>query len=779
MNSTLEEIGLRRDSNEVLSDFKNRFKAIIDEWKHDVAEDDTEYYKMGVRYCEELMDAGKELQLNLSEEGEIVGRYFIYECMKDWRDFAIYCRNLNHNYYKAILLLNDPNSDKLNSFYKKASTDIGAISGELLGQLDAGHPNEDFLEVVKDQVSPWLSYELQLEEIKGQIKWIFTSYRKMLDSSLSFDRLKDKFNQVLDKYDSTQASQIGSLEESLSLMVEDPFDSNSVIRRMEKWLEGRRSIDVAEYSMGSGIFNSLKLHEVISVPITMSNGALYDKEIELSKELKSWVEKVLFPLVYESREIVLRSDEKVNRIIINLKNQLKAVRDEMGNIDFNVRQRMIFKLEEELKDLILEKESIYTINQKVIYLLESRLKVVNLYDPKVRFLENEKIKNTQFDEVSALRRVEEFGKKIKNTVYSLGSRYDDYQFDQKRSLSERIIHAVETRQFNESSNYAQVFLARAYDGEFFWVNRKKEENEVMQLVHLWSSGYRGTLLLEGNRFCGKSVFAKQISNRYFKKITLSLSPNTTIKIGGRKVELSDNLEEVLQDIERYTVNQTYMILIDDLEKWCNAKMSMSKVARTLGKFIDDNATKNFIIVTMSCWVKDQLNKLMKFDSFFTKVLNLNEASAAEITEMIKVRHGATQTEMIQENGELIGAEKLIRLKREAIYRGEKNIGDTLGSWVAMCKEINDDTVQLIKKYEADLPDFLEDDFIPILNLLYSYRCSDEYSMRKTFGPAFGDKYKNVLRRLIALGVVVRNKNTKIEINRLIVNDLERLLINKI
>ena len=56
--------------------------------------------------------------------------------------------------------------------------------------------------------------------------------------------------------------------------------------------------------------------------------------------------------------------------------------------------------------------------------------------------------------------------------------------------------------------------------------------------------------------------------------------------------------------------------------------------------------------------------------------------------------------------------------------------------------------------------------------------TNEYRLRRIFGPAFTEKYAPILQRLIGIGLLRRQLDGWLEINEVLVNELGHLLEDK-
>ena len=74
-----------------------------------------------------------------------------------------------------------------------------------------------------------------------------------------------------------------------------------------------------------------------------------------------------------------------------------------------------------------------------------------------------------------------------------------------------------------------------------------------------------------------------------------------------------------------------------------------------------------------------------------------------------------------------------------------------------------------------LPYFLNTDTALILTTILKYKRSNEYNLRKLFGPMFPQQYATIVKRLISMGILKRQLDGWLEIEELIVNDLKEMI----
>jgi hypothetical protein len=345
------------------------------------------------------------------------------------------------------------------------------------------------------------------------------------------------------------------------------------------------------------------------------------------------------------------------------------------------------------------------------------------------------------------------------------------------SLSERVVRIVQYRkEASDYLHYASIFQTEGYIGESFFVGREEELQRIETLVQQWYKGYRGSLLLTGTRFSGKTLMGEFTMNRHFSSNTIVLSPNRTIELQGRKLTLGYDLGEALNFVQKYSLNQMPMVWIDDLELWRSPQFSIGYNVRQLFSYFDTFATRIFFLVSMSNWMKVHLSKYYEISKLFQAEINLDRMSAQAIHEAILIRHGATHKMLINKRDAETNANQFRRLTARVHKAAEGNIGEALMRWSYAIRPTEDEEkVYFTAPPSSGIPDFLSPDTALLLSALMMEKRTNEYRLRKLFGAPFNEKYSGILQRLLNVGILERDVTGWLEVNELIVNDIGRLL----
>jgi len=347
------------------------------------------------------------------------------------------------------------------------------------------------------------------------------------------------------------------------------------------------------------------------------------------------------------------------------------------------------------------------------------------------------------------------------------------------SQSEKVVRAIESLSVKEpESQYNNIFQTKGYVGESFWVGRAEPLQHLHGIIEMWEKGFRGGVMLVGQRLSGKTLFGEKVAHLHFPKNTIRVVTNSLVKVRGKKMVTGFDLGEILDFIKNNTINEKALVWIDDLELWANESISLGQNVRALKDFMDTYSGQLFCMVSMSNWVKSHLNHLYQIEASFQAEINLDKMERPEISKAIMIRHGATHKLLVDENGEELSA-PVFQDKVNKVFKSAGGvIGDALNRWVVGMQELDEEKVkhEILPSY--NLPDFLNPDVSVLLTAIFLQKITTDYRLRRLFGSPFNNKYKSILRRLISLKIVVRNLDGTLEINDCIANDLARDLSMK-
>ena len=321
-------------------------------------------------------------------------------------------------------------------------------------------------------------------------------------------------------------------------------------------------------------------------------------------------------------------------------------------------------------------------------------------------------------------------------------------------------------------------MVKGYIGESFVIGRKDELKHLQNIYNQWNEGYRGSVLLTGQRFSGKSLFAEYVNIKILEGKAILLKPRNEYEVNGKTHTATNDIDSTLSNITRQTQQGKHIVIIDDIEQWYDDNISLATNVRNLCRIIDRHSSRVFFIVTMSNWLKYKMEKVYHLDKVFQADINLDRMSLREIQEVIRIRQGATHKNLVNTEGIKVTAIEFGKITKSIHNTVQGNVGDALYRWASSTEYHHKNAVQYNEKQIFNIPDIVDNDTLLLLETIMMARRTKEYYLNKIFGDAFRHTYSSILQRLISVGLVTRNLDNMIEINPYVVNDIGRILERK-
>jgi hypothetical protein len=318
-------------------------------------------------------------------------------------------------------------------------------------------------------------------------------------------------------------------------------------------------------------------------------------------------------------------------------------------------------------------------------------------------------------------------------------------------------------------------MTKGYIGESFLVGREQETEHLRQIIESWMLGYRGAVMLTGDRLAGKTLFGELVTNRFFVGETIRLRPDAQLAVGGRRMNTTGNLAEALAFVEKYTVQTRPLVWIDDLERWWDKDCTLAENVRALSRYIDDYSGRIFFLVATSSAVYRHLDRYLELDRVFQSRIDLNRFSYEDTRQAILLRHGATHKVMVDASGEVISDAAFNKLVRRIYRATEGNVGDSINRWAYFTKRYDDERVYQPVGKRYQLPAFLSPETATLLTTILLEKRTRDYRLRRLFGPAYQRRYGSILQRLLRIGLVTRDNDGSLEITTSVVNEVGRML----
>ncbi|MEM8526572.1 MAG: hypothetical protein AAGG68_18155 [Bacteroidota bacterium] len=634
----------------------------------------------------------------------------------------------------------------------------------------------------KHQKSPWEAYREQIREIESQSQALLFQNQILSESVGYFDTIQNIINNLLEDCDK-EVEKIKELAKEDIGFIHENLEGNPEVKYSKaiNRLEDREKNYFLNHHLKAFLDRweneKLILPQKQQYVVDINDGMLLYKELSLNKIVRQWTDSEILPLLYEVWDLLERVERDFKISLSNIRNRIILLSKEENPPESVDSDSLCYPLESFLEKVVNQEQQFLNLSKGISDRLKEEFQVAQIFDANRSFLAvpfQSTVNQFRLNQSPILSKISNWWK---NQTGRLRQVKKTVEQGESLSISERIVRLIQVRKTaSENLQYASIFQTEGYIGESFFIGRKQELERADRLIQQWNEGFRGTLLLTGQRFSGKTLLGEYLSNRYFSTNTIQLIPQTTIEVQGRKLTTSYDLGESLEFIQKYSLNRQPMVWIDDLEVWRDPQIPLGQNVRQLFNYFDRYSSRIFFLVSMSNWMKEHLSKYYEINRVFQANINLDRMSAQEVQEAILVRHGATHKTLVNKDGQEITPNQFRRLTNKVYKAAEGNIGEALLRWSYAISPVGEtDKVRYTNSIHNSLPDFLNPDTAILLSAIIMQKRTNEYRLRKLFGKPFSENYSGLLQRLLNVGILTRNAAGWLEINELIVNDLGKLL----
>jgi hypothetical protein len=636
----------------------------------------------------------------------------------------------------------------------------------------------------KVQHNPWPAYRQQLLEVATQAEELAEEFTVLSREVDHFASLRKLLHESIAAAEECLQQAVSRADEVLAFMADATKDDAArpgrIATRLEESIaEARPGQQIHDYTNQLNV-DIQKIVESIRVTVGAEHGMLRFKDVNLRRSTNQWISAEVLPHLYELWGLSEQITSGLSVAVNNVRNRSLLIANELraGNeVDYQPDD-----FSQPFYDFLARTKtsrvSFSSIRDKLAGLIDADLKLTSIYRPAAGFLPLPL--QTGLSEFT--RRQGRWVQPVRDwfnaTFRGLERWRGDAAREDRMSVSEKLVRVITQRRPDPANvAYTNILLTKGYIGESFLVGREEETAHLRRLIEQWRDGFRGAVVLTGQRLSGKSLFGEMISNQLFPNNVVRLAPNATISVQGRRMTTTGKLADALAFVQKNSLRTRPMIWIDDLELWWDNDTSLAENVRALSNHIDNYSNKIFYLVATTNGVYDHLNRFRDFDRVFQAEVNLDGFSVQAMQMAIRIRHGATHKLLVGEDGEPLGEIAFDRLVVDIHRSSQGNVGDSLNRWAYQMLYCGEERVTPSQQRRHKLPAFLSADTGILLTTIFLERRTNEYHLRRLFGPAFDGRYRNVLQRLLRVGLLVRANDGWLSIHESVVTDLGRALKN--
>lgn len=508
-----------------------------------------------------------------------------------------------------------------------------------------------------------------------------------------------------------------------------------------------------------------------------NGGMLQRQELNLKRQVTLWLEGEVLPLFYEVWEQTETMHNSAKMSLSNMKNRaaLMPVNTE-ENFDASVLGQPLFQYEGTLQRA---RQEIADLSEQIKAKVSEDFKLSNIYDISRPFLPLSMQRTVLQLEAKRGWLIDQLTKWFSGILPKLSRIWYNLEEEENLGISEKTIRYLEHRQPDpDSHHYTSIFLTKGFVGASFATGREATMARFGNIVRNWENGYRGAVLLTGRRFCGKSFFGEWAATRFFPGNIIRLTAKQDINYKGRKLTGGTNLEEALDFVKKYTLNDRPLVWIDDLELWQDTENTLVDNVDALLHFNDHYATRCFVLASTNRWIHRHLDALLRIDRGFQTTLHFDTMPLQEIAKAILIRHGATHKSLVTADGKELSARQVQKHIIQVAKAAHGNIGEALQWWSASVHPAGEDAVTINFSDRYGLPSNFSQDMSLLLYEILLQKRTDEYRLRKQFGQAFNKRYADLTRRLLGTGLLTRLPDGSLEITENAVNAVAGRIVNE-
>ena len=755
--------------------------------------------------AEKVLEIGDEVSAQIYgfETAKDTSEAAVYAYLIDfgWTErakfFLILWRNTLLELQKAQVLLHTKEIDEtaVADLRNRAESTLQAAASDLQDYTEktfAAHTASEksrtrFLKPYFLQTNPWSTYKLQIQTLASHGDILQEATKNLLFTADTYDAIESLVRKSVIDCQAEISEALLSLDNIIAFIDENAGEAPGKIAPQLEVNEEK--IIAHDHSAEFAAELSPRLKKLPSesrIPVAADNGIIETKDINFRSSTRRWLDSEILPLLYEVWELTEGIRTGLKMSLLNIRNRALLAANDNGDNNTGNSSGEIVTPASLSKPLHLFKETAARLKEECSYLYEiidhrlnKEFNITSVYKPTDDFLEiplQNAISQLVFSQNAVFTKIRDWWLRQREKLQRFRT---DVKREEALSISEKVVRYLDSRAPDpENSQYAGIFLTKGYIGESFRVGREEEIARTQRIVNQWQEGYRGAVLLTGKRFSGRSLFGDLIANRYFPGNTIYLLPDSEVEFGGRRFQTEHNLSGALDWVAKHTLQTRSMLWLDNLELWSDANHTLSQNVRALQKFIDNNCSRIFIVVSMSNWLQTHMNIHHDIDKYFQAEINMDKMPRADIARAIAIRHGATHRKLVNEKGEEITPQEFNKHIKRVYKQTEGNIGEALLLWSNSIEKVSENEVRLHRKSEAVLPKFISSDTGVLLSAIMLRKRTRDYDLNKIFGSAFKTKYAGILLRLLSLGLVKRHLDGSLEVTETAVNDIGRQLEEK-
>ncbi|MDD3322691.1 MAG: amino acid permease [Paludibacter sp.] len=272
------------------------------------------------------------------------------------------------------------------------------------------------------------------------------------------------------------------------------------------------------------------------------------------------------------------------------------------------------------------------------------------------------------------------------------------------------------------SYYKNLFSGKSSISDDFWIEKKEEELKFAKAIEHYKAGYRGGILITGERNTGKTTFCQHVARKHFNQqavynIFPPLQGSVTVSDFQHELNNALNIEGSIYKIFE-NLPEDSVLFFHDIELWWESSDKGLTIIKLLLDLIKKYSDKCLFVVNLNSATYEHIQKTQNISNSFISIITCKPFNSEDLKEMIMVRHRSRGMKFIFENKPEDGISelKLAGLFNKYFNFSKGNPGAALYAWIANVKSFENDQLEIRSPQKPNLLVFenLPDDWKVIL-----------------------------------------------------------------
>ncbi len=240
--------------------------------------------------------------------------------------------------------------------------------------------------------------------------------------------------------------------------------------------------------------------------------------------------------------------------------------------------------------------------------------------------------------------------------------------------------------------YVTLFNGKSSIGKDYWVTRNIEEQSFKKAVKRYKEGYKGGIMVIGDRNTGKTVFIKQMAQELLKnQHVYTVFPSSQ---GSRSIDdfnkaiakATQKRGEAQQILGRLPAGST--LVINDLELFWERSEGGNAVIKLLQQLINQYSHKILFILNTNPQAFKIINQENCIEPYFIEIINMMSFDAEELKDLVMKRHKSSGLGIVYHDEKVLTEVQLAHLFNKYFDYSSGNPGTALGGWLAHINKLS-------------------------------------------------------------------------------------------